>query len=69
MEVISKMLRELLALFVDDGAFALAILAWLAGGWACIELLKFPPSNEAILLFIGLSYLLADSVLRAARRK
>jgi hypothetical protein len=60
-------LRELFGLFVDDGAFALAILLWLA----FVEILThFEPSIPAgPLLLIGLAGILCHSVSRFARRR
>jgi hypothetical protein len=68
MSVIHAIFDRLLALFVEDGAFALFILSWLAGGWVCIASIHFPASAESLLLFLGFSYLLTDSVRRASRR-
>jgi hypothetical protein len=64
---ISTILNKLFALFVDDGAFAVSVLFWLAGGWLCIATMHFPASAEPLLLFLGFSYLLNDSVRRASR--
>ena len=59
---------ELIALFIDDGSFAAAILAWLAGGVICLRLLQVPPETEAIVLAIGFGLLLAENVARSAHR-
>jgi hypothetical protein len=67
MKLISAVLSELLALFVDDGVLALGILAWLGGGWLSMKLYHFPADVEAILLFLGLSALLIKSVQLAAK--
>ena len=61
--------RELVALFVDDGSLAIAVLAWVA-----IAVLAFPalPIDRgwlAIALFAGLALILVENVLRAARRR
>jgi hypothetical protein len=66
MSLLSDAFDRLLALFVEDGAFALSIVSWLAGGWICIAAVHFPASAESLLLFLGFSYLLADSVRRAS---
>jgi hypothetical protein len=55
------------ALFIDDGSFAAAILAWLAGGLICIHLIGVPPAVEALVLASGLLLLLAENVDRTAR--
>ena len=59
--------REVLALFVDDGSLAAAIMAWLVGGALCLRLFHVPPEAEALLLAIGFGLLLAENVDRSAR--
>lgn len=60
--------RELVGLFVDDGSLALAILAWLLGGYLCVHALAVPPVIEGLLLAAGLAFLLAENVDRTVRR-
>ena len=59
---------ELLGLFVDDGVFALAILALILGVGLLLPRLGLPPGLGGPLLAIGLAVALLASVLRAARR-
>jgi hypothetical protein len=59
--------RELIGLFIDDGSFAAAILAWLLGGVICIRVLAVPPSVEGFILAAGFVLLLAENVVRSAR--
>jgi hypothetical protein len=59
--------RELVGLFIDDGSFALAILAWVLGGAICIHVFAVPPAIEGFLLAAGLVLLLAENVERTAR--
>ena len=59
--------RELVGLFVEDGSFALAVLAWLAGGAICIHLIGVDPAIEGVLLAIGFTLLLAENVDRTSR--
>ncbi len=59
---------ELLGLFVDDGIFALAVLAWILGVGLLLPHLGLPPGLGGPLLAIGLAAALLASVLRAARR-
>ena len=61
--------RELIALFVDDGSLALAVLAWV--GIAVLAFPVLPISSEwlAIALFAGLALILIENLLRAARRQ
>ena len=63
-----RIIRELLSLFVDDGAFALGIVLWLAALWIGANLLHVGQEIAAVLLFLGLAALLVEAVLRAARR-
>jgi len=62
-------IRELIALFVDDGSLAIAVLVWVA-----VVVLIFPAASLdrgwlAVLLFAGLALILLENVLRAARRR
>jgi hypothetical protein len=59
--------RELIGLFIDDGSFALGILAWVVGGVICIRVFAVPPAVEGFLLAAGLALLLAENVERTAR--
>lgn len=62
---VKTIVSELLALFVDDAGFALAIIAWLAVAWLVL-LPRVPPLSPAI-LFLGLALILIESVLRRGR--
>lgn len=65
---ISTVRRELVGLFVEDGRFALAVLAWLAGSAICIHLIGVDPAVEGLLLAAGFILLLAENVDRTARQ-
>jgi hypothetical protein len=64
--------REIFGLFVDDGSFALLILAWLGLttlllphlGWAPIWM----PKRRGVILFVGLAAILMGSAIRYAHR-
>jgi hypothetical protein len=66
MEWLSTAWRELVGLFIDDGSFALAILAWVVGSVICIHVFAVPPVVEGFLLAAGLVLLLAENVERTA---
>ncbi len=69
MKWIKNIFREILGLFVDDGAFALAILVWLdLMRWAASHL-SGSPAITGIILFTGLALILVESTSRYARRK
>ena len=59
---------ELFGLFVDDGAFALAIVAWLVLLWWLLPSLEIDARWKALILAGGLIAILVESVLRRARR-
>ena len=61
--------QEIFGLFVEDGSFALAILAWLALLWLVLPRLPILGAWHAIILFVGLIAILVESVLRRARRR
>lgn len=59
--------RELLGLFVDDGAFALAIIAWLLVMWAASSF-GLEGRWTGVVLFAGFAAILIESALRRARQ-
>jgi hypothetical protein len=67
MRVIRAALSELLALFIDDGSLALAVLAWALGGVMCLHSRLLDPGSEAVLLAVGIAALLAENIARTAR--
>jgi hypothetical protein len=61
-------IAKLLALFVDDGRLAIAILLWLGLCGLVLPRLPLPRLWQAPILFAGLIGVLIESVLRRARR-
>lgn len=61
--------KELVGLFVDDGSFAIAIVAWLALLWLLLPQLPIPAPWHGVILFAGLLAILIESVLRRARQR
>jgi hypothetical protein len=64
MTLISAAAREMIALFVDDGSLALAVLAWVL-----VAVLPIPGDWLAVVLFGGLALILVENLLRTARRR
>ncbi len=60
---------EFIGLFVDDGSFAVAILAWIAFCWLVLPRLGLAPAWPPAILFIGLALILVESGLRRARQR
>ena len=68
MEILKASVKELVGLFVDDGSLAVAILAVVAASaWTALRLEA--NSSAALLLVFGCVAVLAENVLRAARRQ
>lgn len=68
MSWLSTIVREVFGLFVDDGAFALAILAWVAAAWFVVPRHALAPDWEGGILFFGLGLILLASAWRRAGR-
>jgi hypothetical protein len=66
---ISASLRELIALFVDDGSLAVIALVWLAICGLALPPLGISGTWLGLALFAGLAVILVENALRAARRK
>jgi hypothetical protein len=64
MRPITLVLRELLALFVDDARLALTVLAWLAVFALLLPHVPVPLSWRGALLFTGLAVILVWHCLR-----
>jgi hypothetical protein len=60
--------RELVALFIDDGSLAVAVLAWVAIVVLAVPALPIGGTWLALALAAGLALIFAENVLRAARR-
>ena len=68
MSALSALARELIGLFVDDGALALAILAVVAVAGICVALAPNAPLLAGAVLMFGCLAVLLTNVLTAARR-
>lgn len=69
MNALGAALRELLGLFVDDGAFAAEILAIVILAAAAAALIPDVPLAAGAILLLGCLGVLMASVARAARRR
>jgi hypothetical protein len=67
MNWLRSMLSELWGLFVDDGRYALAIVAWLLLAWLALPLLQLGGGWNATIFAAGLFAIFVESVLRRAR--
>jgi hypothetical protein len=68
MRWLKSIAREVIGLFVDDGSFAVAILAWLALAVVVLPRAGLGARVAGPVLFAGLAAILVASVLRYSRR-
>jgi hypothetical protein len=68
MNLIRTICREIFGLFVDDGTYALLILAWLGVTAFLLPHLGWVPRWRGFILFVGLAAILLGSAIRYARR-
>ncbi|QWW70069.1 hypothetical protein [Rhizobium sp. WYJ-E13] len=68
MNILKIAFRELIGMFIDDGALALFSLLLVLGVGLAVETMLIGPTAGAVLLVAGCLVILAESVMRAARR-
>lgn len=69
MNILKIAFRELVGLFIDDGALALAAFVLILLVVAAVKLAHVNGLIAAILLLVGCLIIVAESVARAARAK
>lgn len=69
MTAMKTVLAELIGLFIDDGALALAAVALIAAVAAAVRWAGLPGLDGALLILFGSLLILAESLARAARVK
>lgn len=69
MTILKIAFKELTGMFIDDGALALFSLLLVLGVGLAVETTLIGPTAGAVLLVAGCLVILAESVMRAARRK
>lgn len=67
MSWLRAVLAELWGLFVDDGRYALAIVAWLLLAWLALPLLHLGGGWDAALFAAGLMAIFVENVLRRSQ--
>ena len=66
MSWLKTIIAEIYGLFVDDGIFALAIVAWLGIASFVLPRVNIPANANALILFAGLLLIMLESTLRRA---
>jgi hypothetical protein len=69
MSAIRAVIQEMIGLFVDDGSFALAIVAWLLVNTLVLPHLRLSGVWSGAILFAGLALILIESAARRAAAK
>jgi hypothetical protein len=69
MTILKIAFKELIGMFIDDGALALLSLVLVLGVGIAVEKALIGPTVGAVVLCVGCVAILAESVTRAARRK
>ena len=68
MKALTTAVEEIFGLFVEDGSLAIGILIWLGIAASVFPRLPGGTAWRAPLLFVGLLLILAENVLRSARK-
>ena len=68
MKALKRIVEELFGLFVDDGAYAGAIVAWLVVVGLVAKLVPGGAAWAGVLLFAGLAAILLESTTRRSRK-
>lgn len=69
MSLLSSVFKELIGMFIDDGALALLSILLIAIITAAVEFAGLPALTAGLLLLAGCILILAESTWRAARGK
>ena len=68
MRAIKVVVRELIGLFIDDGSLALAIVVLIGAIALLLKTALLAPLVGGVLIFVGLVLILAENLIRSARR-
>jgi hypothetical protein len=66
MQWLKAVFTEIFGLFVDNGSFAIAILAWLVVARTVVVFVNIPACVKGPVLFAGLAVILLESAVRRA---
>jgi hypothetical protein len=69
MTFLRRAATEFVALFIDDGALAIAVLVLIGGVAAAVKAAALAPLAGGVLLLVGCIVILVESVHRVARRR
>jgi hypothetical protein len=66
---VSRILRELAGLFVDDGSLAVALVIWAVVAGLALPHLPLPREWDGPILFLGCVLILLENLRRSTRRR
>jgi hypothetical protein len=66
MHALSRIIREFIDLFVDDGSLAVLVLVWIVICGVALQKLTAP--WQGLILFLGLAMILLESVTRGTKQ-
>ena len=69
MSTLTAILREFIAIFIDDGSIAVALVLWSALAWYLLPALPINAGWDGPILFLGYLLILAENLYRTARRR
>lgn len=69
MSWLKAIVEEVFGLFIDDGRYALTVLAWLLLVGLALRYLHLPSVWGGVIMFTGLAIILIESVLRRSSRR
>lgn len=61
--------RELVAIFIDDGSIAVALVLWSALAWYLLPDLAINAGWDGPILLLGYMLILAENLYRTARKR
>jgi hypothetical protein len=69
MSALLAILRELVAIFIDDGSIAVALVLWSALAWYLLPALPINAGWDGPILLLGYLLILGENLARTARKR
>ena len=69
MSVVLAILREIVAIFIDDGSIAVALVLWSAIAWYLLPGLAINAGWDGPILLLGYLLILGENLARTARKR
>ena len=69
MSALLAILREFVAIFIDDGSIAVALVLWSALAWYLLPTLPINAGWDGPILLLGYLLILGENLARTARKR